>query len=115
MSQIKDIIAKIEGLKIPIYKAAIIDTLNNFNSYFQTYLPILNHNAWEKEKLLILCKLTKVLKDEQLCFSNKNRGKVYNAHSFKSKKAKSSGQKKKEKQKKVLTMRKIKKARNVRV
>lgn len=60
MNQIKDTITKITYLKISITEAAIIHTLYNFNSHFQSYLTILSHNAQEKEKLISSSKLTNV-------------------------------------------------------
>lgn len=95
MSQIKNASAKIDNLKISIPKGVVIYTLNNFNSYFQPYLAILSHNTGENEKLSTLCKLIKVLEDEQLYLSHENKGTANYTCSSKPKKTKLSEQKEK--------------------
>lgn len=62
---IKDAIAKIEDLKINISETASIYAFNNLDSYFQPYLAILRHDAWENDKLSILSELIKALEDKQ--------------------------------------------------
>ena len=96
MSQIKDIAAKIKGLKISISEVIVIYAFNNLNSHFQPYLAILSHNAQQKEALLTPSKPTKTLKDEQIRFSNENKRIANYAHSSKLKKTKPSRQRKKE-------------------
>ncbi len=95
MSGIKDAIAEIEDLKISISEAAISHALNNLDSHFRPYLVILSQNAWEKEKLPTLNKLTKALEDQQLRLSNENRRTANDARSSKTKKAKRSEQREK--------------------
>ena len=62
MSQIIDVITKIENLKISHLEMAIIYTLNNLHSYFRLYLVILSHDTREIEKLSTLSELIKTLK-----------------------------------------------------
>lgn len=64
MSHIKDVFAKIDDLKISIFEAFIIYALNNFDSYFWSYLAFLNYDIQKKKKLLTLSKLTKALGHE---------------------------------------------------
>lgn len=73
MSWIKDVFAKIEGLKISISKIIIIHTLNNLDLHFWSYFVILRYNTQQKKAFLILNKPTKTLKNEQMRFSNNNR------------------------------------------
>lgn len=84
MSQITEAVAKIKDLNSSFLRqllVAIIHLLNNLESYFWPYLAILSRNAQKKEKLSTLNELTKALKDEYLCLSNKNKGATNNAHS----------------------------------
>ena len=64
ISYIKDVFAKIKDLKISISKAVVIYSLNDLNLHFWSYFVILYYNGWEKEKLPILGKFTKTLKDK---------------------------------------------------
>ena len=90
MNQIKDIAAKIEGLKISISEAIVIYALNNLDSHFRPFLAIFSHDAQQKQALPILSKLIKTLEDEQMRFSNENKNSANYACNSKSKKAKPS-------------------------
>lgn len=92
MNCIKDAFAKIEDLKISISEAFVLHALNNLNSYLWPYFAILSHNAQQKETLLTLSELTKILEDKQMRFSNKNRKIINYAYSSKPEKRKLSEQ-----------------------
>lgn len=76
MSQIKNVYSKIAGLKIKIDDEIIIHAFNNLDSQFCLYFAIFNHKAQQKVQLLILFKLTKILKDEKKQLKKKNTASV---------------------------------------
>ncbi len=92
MSRIKDESVEIDDLKISISEAVVIHVLNKLDLHFRSYLPILSHDAREKEKLPTLSELTKTLNYEHMRLSNENKGTANYARSSKPKKGKPSEQ-----------------------
>ncbi len=100
MSRIKDESADIDDRKISISEADVIHVLNNFDLHIRSYIPILSHDAKQKEKLPTPSELTKTLEDKHMRLSNENRGTANYACSSKPKKGKPSEQRGKEYKKK---------------
>lgn len=95
MSCIQKAVAKIKNLKISNTELVSVPVQHNVNTHFQRYRAFLSHDAQEKEKLPSLSKLTKSLKDKQICLSNENKKTNNYAHSSKHKMSKLSEQKEK--------------------
>ena len=88
MTKIYNIKSKIEDLKTIIDKSITIWVFNSFDSSFIHFLGIVSHKTREKNKLSILEKLTKFLKNKELWIKNQNNAIANYTKQFTKKKKK---------------------------